>query len=176
MSELEEKQTILIADDNPDNLKLLKETLNGFGYKVRVATDGKAAVESALSEPPDLILLDIHMPEMDGYEACQKLKSDSRTRHIPVIFVSALSEEFNKLKAFELGGVDYITKPVQAQETKARIAVHLQLQAKLKELEEFNRIMVDREMRLIELKKEVNELAVGQGKEAPYPEVWEEKP
>ena len=170
----DKKRTILIADDNPNNLKVLSETLTEFGYDVRVAMDGKAAVKSALAEVPDMILLDIHMPEMDGYEACEKLKKDNRTKEVPIIFISALNESFNKIKAFEYGAVDYLTKPIQMGETRARVAVHLELRQKIKELEIFNKIMLDREMRIIELKKEVNDLATDTGKEAPYPEIWNE--
>lgn len=174
MSIHDKKSTILIADDNPNNLKVLSETLTEFGYNIRVAMDGKAAVKSALAEVPDMILLDIHMPEMDGYEACKKLKKESRTKEVPIIFISALNESFNRIKAFDYGAVDYLTKPIQTEETKARVAVHLKLRQKIKELETFNKIMLDREMRVIELKKEVNELITATGKEAPYPEIWNE--
>lgn len=166
------EQSILIADDNPNNLKVLSDALNKFGYDVSVAVNGKAAVESAKAQTPDLILLDVHMPEMDGYEACMVLKSDIRTKDIPVIFVSALNEQFNKVKAFEIGAVDYITKPIQMDEARARVHAHMQLSLKIHELDEFNKVMVDREMRLIELKTEVNELASELGRETPYPEVW----
>lgn len=169
------QKSILIADDNPNNLKVLSETLMKFGYDVRIAMDGKAAVESALTKVPDMILLDIHMPEMDGYEACSVLKKDPRTKDIPVIFISALNEQFNKIKAFKHGAVDYLTKPIQMEETKARVEVHLELHQKIIELEEFNKIMLDREMRNIELKTEVNELASQLEIEIPYPEIWKEK-
>lgn len=175
MDDSEKKQSILVADDNTNNLKVLSDTLTGFGYEVRVAIDGKAAVESAQTQAPDLILLDIHMPEMDGYETCKLLKRDIRTRDIPVIFVSALNEEFNKVKAFQLGAVDYLTKPIQMEETKARVKVHLELSSKIQELEAFNKIMVDREMRIIELKKEINAQAAEFGKPEPYSDVWEEQ-
>lgn len=166
-------QLILIADDNPNNLKVLSETLNSFGYNVSVAINGKAAVESAKVQPPDLILLDVHMPEMDGYEACKALKSDNKTKEIPVIFISSLDEQFNKVKAFEVGAVDYITKPIQIDETRARVDVHMQLNNKMQELDKFNKVMVDREMRIIELKEEINKLSSQLGKNIPYPEVWE---
>lgn len=166
---------VLIADDNPNNLQVLSEALESFGLEVRVALDGNAAVESALREPPDIILLDVHMPELDGYEACEILKKDNRTKAIPIIFISALSESFNKIRGFQLGAVDYLTKPIELEETKARITVQLALRAHQKELEEFNQIMLDREMRMIELKKEVNALTQELGRKTPYPEVWEEK-
>ena len=174
MKKQTKNQSILIADDNPKNLMLLSEALSTLGYDIRVAIDGRAVIESAQAQCPDLILMDIHMPEMDGYEACKIIKSDIRTAEIPIIFISALNEEFNKVKAFQLGAVDYLTKPIQMEEIKARVEVHLQLRSKLQELEVFNKIMVDREMRIIELKKEVNSLCVEAGKPEPYPVVWEE--
>ena len=123
-----------------------------------------AALKSVQAQLPDLILLDIHMPEMDGYEACRQLKSDSRTRHIPVLFVSAMNEEFNKLKAFEAGAVDYITKPLMIEEARARINVHLELQRRLQENEASHK-------EVAVLKKEVNSLAEELGRSIPYPEV-----
>jgi CheY-like chemotaxis protein len=168
------QKSILIADDNPNNLKVLSETLIKFGYDIRIAMDGKAAVESAFTKIPDMILLDIHMPEMDGYEACSMLKKNHRTKDIPVIFISALDEQFNKIKAFEYGAVDYLTKPIQMEEIKARVEVHLELRQKIIELGEFNKIMLDREIRNIELKTEVNELASQLEIKTPYPEIWNE--
>ena len=173
MNNTDEKQSILIADDNPINLKMLSDNFSSYGYEIRVAMDGKATLDSALALPPDLILLDIHMPIMDGYEACRILKKNPKTQDIPIIFVSALDEQFNKVKGFELGAVDYITKPIQLEEAKSRIEIHLLLKKKIQELEKFNRIMVDREMRIIVLKKEVNKLSKQLKKEAPYPEIWE---
>ncbi|MCP3921669.1 MAG: response regulator [Desulfobacterales bacterium] len=170
-----DKQSILIAEDNPNNLKVLSKALIKFGYHVRVAMDGKTAVDSAFTEIPDMVMLDIHMPEIDGYEVCTILKNDIRTKDIPVIFVSSLNEQFSKVKAFNSGGVDYLTKPIQMEETKARIEVHLALRQKIIELQEFNKIMLEREMRNIELKKEVNQLTSELGKEKPYPEIWERK-
>lgn len=166
-------QTILIADDDTYNLKVVSKTLENIGYKVRVATDGQMAVKIAKSQPVDLVLLDIHMPKLDGYETCQALKTDRRTKDIPIIFVSGLDDAFNKVKGLELGAVDYLAKPIQLEEIKARVEVHLDLRNKVKELEEFNRIMLDREMRIIELKKEVNTFAIELGRERPYPDVWE---
>jgi len=174
MDTKETRKTILIADDNPENLKILSETLSGSGYEIRVAMDGRAAVESAAALTPDMILLDIHMPEMDGYDACTLLKRDPATRDIPIIFISALNEAFNKIKAFELGAVDYLTKPIHMEETTARVNVHLQLRQKINELEHFNNIMLDREMRILDLKKEVNDLAAKLDREPPYPEIWME--
>jgi diguanylate cyclase (GGDEF)-like protein/PAS domain S-box-containing protein len=119
--------TILIIDDNPSNLKLLHETLSRSGYYVRAADSPKVALASAKNFPPDLILLDIKMPEMDGYTLCQELKKNENTASIPVIFISASAGALNKVKAFEVGGMDYISKPFDSAEVLARIANHLQL-------------------------------------------------
>lgn len=116
---------ILIVDDTPNNLRLLSDMLSDRGYEVRKAIDGQMALTSALVEPPDLILLDIVMPEIDGYGVCQKLKADPKTCQIPVIFLSALDDPLDKVKAFQVGGIDYITKPFQIEEVLAR--VHSQL-------------------------------------------------
>lgn len=121
------KGNILIVDDVPDNLTLLKKMLSGQGYKIRVAPNGRLAIQSVLAKPPDLILLDILMPDMDGYAVCQTLKANEQTCHIPIIFVSALSETFDKVKAFSMGGTDYLTKPVQIEEAIARINHQLNL-------------------------------------------------
>jgi two-component system sensor histidine kinase/response regulator len=129
---------ILVVDDTPDNLRLLVSILAEQGYDVRPASDGEFALQSARATPPDLILLDIKMPGMDGYAVCQHLKADDRTRDIPVIFISALDEVTDKVKGFALGGVDYITKPFQAEEVFARVHTHLALQRLRKGLEEKN--------------------------------------
>lgn len=129
---------ILVVDDTPDNLRLLVSLLNQHGYKVRPVTRSKLALAAAQVMPPDLILLDINMPEMDGYELCTRLKADARTRDIPVIFLSALNDLFDKVKAFSVGGVDYITKPFQVEEVVSRIQTHLTLRTLQKRLEEQN--------------------------------------
>lgn len=116
---------ILVVDDTPDSLRLLVGILSEQGYKVRAAPTGKLALSAAQKMPPDLILLDINMPELDGYEVCKQFKQDDRTRNIPVIFLSAWSDVFDKVKAFSVGGVDYITKPFQIEEAIARIKTHL---------------------------------------------------
>ncbi|PIE33896.1 hybrid sensor histidine kinase/response regulator [candidate division KSB3 bacterium] len=118
-------QSILVADDMPENLRLLSHILREHGFRVRPALSGETALRSAYSELPDLILLDIMMPTLDGYEVCRQLKADDRTRDIPVIFVSAPSEVFDKVKAFSVGGVDYITKPFQEEEVVMRVENHL---------------------------------------------------
>jgi PAS domain S-box-containing protein len=132
------KGNILAVDDTPANLHLLAKMLSEQGYKVRITPNGKLALKSILVNPPDLILLDVLMPKMDGYEVCQRLKADERTRDIPVIFISALSEIFDKVKAFEVGGVDYITKPFQLEEVLARVEHQLRLRLQEKQLSEQN--------------------------------------
>ncbi|WP_293121872.1 response regulator [Microcoleus sp. bin38.metabat.b11b12b14.051] len=127
---------ILVVDDTPANLRLLAGILNGKGYKVRPVPSGELAISAAQGMPPDLILLDIMMPEMNGYEVCEKIKADERTRDIPVIFISAINDVLDKVKAFAVGGVDYITKPFQVEEVLVRVKTHLamcQLQKKLQE-------------------------------------------
>ncbi|HBL57169.1 MAG TPA: hybrid sensor histidine kinase/response regulator, partial [Cyanobacteria bacterium UBA8803] len=114
--------------DTPANVRFLVGTLAENGYTVRPAIDSQSALVGALAEPPDLILLDIQMPNMDGYEVCSQLKASPTTRHIPVIFISALSEVLDKVKAFGVGGVDYITKPFQVEEVLARVETHLAMQ------------------------------------------------
>jgi PAS domain S-box-containing protein len=128
------KANILIIDDTPENLNLLSTMLAEQGYKVRSVTKGSTGLRGAQAAPPDLILLDINMPEMNGYEVCQRLKADDRTREIPVIFISALGDVLDKVKAFAIGGIDYITKPFQVEEVLARVETHLtirQLQTQL---------------------------------------------
>ncbi len=130
------KADILVIDDTPENLALLSQMLTEKGYKVRSVTKGSTALRGAKAVPPELILLDVKMPEMNGYEVCQRLKADERTRHIPVIFISALGDVFDKVKAFQAGGVDYITKPFQVEEVLARLDTHLtirNLQIKLQQ-------------------------------------------
>ncbi|MBD2728097.1 response regulator [Nostoc sp. FACHB-892] len=119
------KADILVIDDTPENLNLLSAMLTEQGYKVRSVTKGSTGLRGANAVPPDLILLDVNMPEMNGYEVCQQLKASDRTREIPVIFISALGDVLDKVKAFAVGGVDYITKPFQLEEVLARIENHL---------------------------------------------------
>ncbi|MFZ9034333.1 MAG: sigma 54-interacting transcriptional regulator [Anaerohalosphaeraceae bacterium] len=118
---------ILIVDDETANLKMLKELLNLEGYQVRPTGHPQLAIDSALAQPPALILLDVKMPEMDGYEVCKRLKQDDRTRYIPIIFISALQDVQDKVKGFEAGGVDFISKPFQAEEVLARVRTHMEL-------------------------------------------------
>ncbi|MEB3182342.1 MAG: response regulator [Nostocaceae cyanobacterium] len=118
---------ILIVDDTPVNLQLLARLLSKHGYNVQMATNGTIAINSVVSSPPDLILLDIMMPGLDGYQVCQQLKADDRTRDIPIIFISARTEALDKVKAFNLGAVDYITKPFQEAEVIARVENQLRI-------------------------------------------------
>jgi two-component system, sensor histidine kinase and response regulator len=130
--------SILVVDDTPANLQVLAGMLKDRGYKVRPVPGGKLALLAAQRDPPDLILLDINMPEMNGFEVCDHLKADARLHGIPVIFISALTEQMDKVKAFAVGGVDYLTKPFQMEELYARIETHLNLRRLQIELEETN--------------------------------------
>lgn len=132
------KFTILIADDNKANLGLLYNYLILYDFTILLAQDGKKAFEIAKREIPDLILLDIIMPEMDGFEVCRELKSIESTKHIPVIFITALADNEDKLKGFEMGGVDYITKPLQHEEVLARVRAQLTLKKQQEQLRELN--------------------------------------
>lgn len=127
---------ILIVDDTKANLRLLASMLTKQGYHVRPVPDGSKAIAASLAHPPDLILLDIVMPEMDGYDVCRQLKADPRTRDIPVIFISALNDSENKVNAFAVGGVDYISTPFQEEEVLARVNLHLELRRYRQHLEE----------------------------------------
>jgi len=118
---------IMIVDDNPANLKLLEDMLSQQGHEVRSFPLGRLALAAAMNNPPDLILLDINMPEMDGYTVCQRLKSTERLADIPIVFLSALNDTQDKVKAFRSGAVDYISKPFQFEEVHARVETHLKL-------------------------------------------------
>jgi DNA-binding response OmpR family regulator len=129
---------ILVVDDIKENLRILADALGGEGYKVRPALSGRIALEAAREEPPDLILLDILMPGMDGYEVCETLKADPTLKDVPVIFISALNEVGDKTKGFSAGGVDYIGKPFQTEEVLARVKTHLTLRKLQKDVERKN--------------------------------------
>jgi two-component system sensor histidine kinase/response regulator len=133
------KGTILVIDDQKANLDLMVSLLTANGYKVRPAISGGLAIASAKADHPDLILLDIRMPGMDGYEVCRQLKLDEGTLHVPVIFLSAANEISDKINGFKAGGVDYITKPFQAEEVLVRIETHLSIRKMQKMIEEKNR-------------------------------------
>lgn len=135
---------ILIVDDAPENLRLLTQLLQKQGYRVRPAPNGAHALATVLKAPPDLILLDVMMPEMDGYEVCRHLKQNPDLRHIPVIFLSALSDTQDKITAFTAGGVDYITKPFQTEEVLARVQIHLSLRDLQQKLERVNETLEEK--------------------------------
>ena len=128
MTQAGNKGNIMAVDDNPANLKLLEGMLRQQGYHVRSFPRGRLALAAAAEHPPELILLDINMPEMTGYEVCERLKSNEKLARIPVIFLSALGETADKVKAFQCGGVDYVTKPFQLEEVQARVETHIELQ------------------------------------------------
>lgn len=128
--------TILVVDDNPTNIQVLFDMLSEIGYRVAIAKSGEAALQRLQSYQPDIILLDVMMPGIDGFETCQRLKAQPATRNIPVIFMTALSDTVDKVRGLSLGAVDYITKPIQHEEALARIRVHLQLHDYQKVLEQ----------------------------------------
>jgi signal transduction histidine kinase len=135
---MNQKATILVVDDSHVNLKVLIDYLTHANFRVLVATQGLTALQQAQRLPPDLILMDVMMPEMDGFETCRRLKALDETREVPVIFMTALSEINNKARAFEAGAVDYVTKPFQQEEVLMRINTHLTLQRQKKELRQLN--------------------------------------
>jgi diguanylate cyclase (GGDEF)-like protein len=154
---IKEGSGIVIVDDIPDNLRLLVGILREHGHRVRPAPSALRALATIDKEPPDLILLDIMMPEMDGFEVCNRLKASPRTRDIPVIFLSALNEVFDKVRAFTCGGVDYISKPFQAEEVLARVNTHLTIRTQQlalagqnEELRKMNEV-ISRQARQLEL-------------------------
>lgn len=142
------KARILVVDDTRANVRLLAGLLDQQGYQVQFALDGKTALNAVEAKPPDLILLDIQMPGIDGYEVCKRLKAHDATRDIPVIFISALDGIFNKVKAFEVGGVDYVTKPFQVEEVLARVETHLTLRRLQTEQVEQNKMLQERTQQL----------------------------
>lgn len=125
---------VLVVDDNPENLRVISSLLIEEGYHVRVAKNGKQALDTIDESAPDIILMDVQMPEMDGFEVCKKIKSNPDIPEIPVLFISALGDSFNKVLGFESGGVDYIPKPFDAEEVKARVRVHIDLKKSLQEI------------------------------------------
>ncbi|MBP0011813.1 MAG: response regulator [Roseofilum sp. SBFL] len=145
---------ILVVDDVPENLRLLKTLLKNEGYDVRFAPNAKFALASLTQFVPDLILLDIMMPEMDGYTLCEQLKGNPETQDIPIIFLTALNEEADKVKGFQLGAVDYITKPFQSEEVLVRVAHHLKLTQLNLQLQEKNQILLQKNHQLQEAERE----------------------
>jgi len=149
---MKRKPVILIVDDVATNRQYLAMILGETeDYEIRLASNGKDALEYLTGEKPDLILLDIMMPEMDGYEVASRLKSNERTEDIPILFITAVTGTENIVKAFELGGLDYINKPFNKQELLSRVSAHLNLKLARMELEEKNLMLKDRELQLIEL-------------------------
>ncbi|MGD1808223.1 hybrid sensor histidine kinase/response regulator [Dapis sp. BLCC M126] len=140
---------ILIVDDIPENLKLLSQILKNAGHRVRALNNGKMALIAINSQAPDLILLDINMPEMDGYKVCEQLKANPKTQNIPVIFLSALDEVFNKVKAFSVGGLDYIIKPFNLEEVLIRIQNQLQINYSRRLILKQNLILEEKNKRLL---------------------------
>ncbi|BDA66954.1 response regulator receiver sensor signal transduction histidine kinase [Calothrix sp. PCC 7716] len=152
-------ETILVIDDSPTNLEVLYTTLSDAGYEVLVEMDGYSGIEQAQNNPPDLILLDIMMPKINGYEACRKLQSNPITKDIPIIFMTALSDTVEKVKGFQMGAVDYITKPFQQEEVIARINVQLKLRRLNLELDHQKQKLEERVVeRTAELSEALEEL------------------
>lgn len=147
------KPTILVVDDTPTNVNLLLEYLGQQGFKVLVAIDGESAIEQAEFAEPDLILLDVIMPGINGFDTCKLLKKNAATRSIPVIFMTALSETVDKVRGFEVGAVDYVTKPLQHEEVLARVTAHLTIQNLQRKLQDVNEGL---EQRVIERTAELS--------------------
>ncbi len=147
---------ILIVDDRPENLQLLFDALSKEGYELRRVLSGQQALQVAQFDPPDLILLDIRMPEIDGYEVCRRLKAQPQTRGIPVIFLSALDEPLDKVKAFNVGGADYVTKPFQIAEVLARVEHQIRLQQLIEENMQQKQQLEERSQRLEAINNELN--------------------
>ena len=155
MDEEPEKMTIMVVDDTPANLQLLRQMMQDSGYHVVTFPNGQLALNAADRNTPDLILLDINMPEMNGFEVCQCLKNDEKLKEIPVIFISALNETSDKVHAFSVGGVDYVTKPFQFEEVKARVRTHISLCIARRELKKQNAILQEN-MHLREVVEEIS--------------------
>ncbi len=159
------KGNILVVDDTPDNLRLLSAMLTTQGFEVRKALNGKIALTACQIVVPDLILLDINMPGMDGYQVCQQLKSDAQTCDVPVIFISALDDVLDKVKAFDVGGVDYITKPFHVAEVVSRIETQINLRSLQVKLQEKNFLLQEAldNLKLAQVKQIQNEKMVALG-------------
>ena len=132
------KDTILIVDDNPTNLQLLFDYLQDAGFKVLIAEDGESALQRAIFTTPDIILLDVMMPNIDGFETCWRLKENEQTKDIPIIFMTALSDTVDEVKGLQLGAVDYIIKPFKVETVLARVNTHLNIQNMKQELQRQN--------------------------------------
>jgi len=154
-STIQANGTILIVDDNSANLGVLSDALSQEGFEVRVAKSGKMALERVKYALPDLILLDVMMPEIDGFETCRRLQAAPETKQIPIIFMTALSDTANKVEGFQLGAVDYITKPFQQEEVLARVKLHLKLHVLAEKLEEKNTLL---EQKVVEVSQAYEDL------------------
>jgi two-component system, sensor histidine kinase and response regulator len=142
---------IMVVDDTSDSLRLMTDLLTAEGYKVRPTPDPQLALDSAFANPPDLILLDVKMPGMDGFEACQRLKQNESTSNVPVIFVSALQDMEDRVRGFEVGGLDFITKPIHREEVLARVSAQLELFRVRQHLEEQTQQLVEANLKLQDL-------------------------
>lgn len=151
-----EKEDILLVDDNVENLRVLSDFLKPEDYRIRIAKDGIQALNVIKKKHPKLVLLDIQMPKMGGYETCRRLKEDNKTADIPIIFVSALSATFDKVKAFEAGAVDYIEKPFHMEEVIARVNMHLTVRRQKEQLKEALRKVNTTQNQLIQSEKMVS--------------------
>lgn len=151
------KETLLIVDDIPTNLKVLLTYLHDLHYEVLVAQNGEDALEKVIYTQPDLILLDVMMPKMDGFEVCRRLKAHEKYRDIPVIFMTALTDTVDKVKGFEIGAVDYITKPIQHEEVLARVTAHLNLKNLQKLLKEQNLVLERKNAELMRFKEMIEQ-------------------
>jgi two-component system sensor histidine kinase/response regulator len=147
----EQKGVVLIVDDNPTNLGLLFEYLTRIGYEVLLSQEGEDALEKAKLKQPDIILLDVMMAGLDGFETCRNLKATEITKDIPVIFVTALSDPVDKIRGFEVGGVDYITKPFQPEEVGARVSTHLTIRRLQQQLQAQNALLEEQKEELAQL-------------------------
>jgi two-component system sensor histidine kinase/response regulator len=150
---------LLIVDDNPTNLELLLDTLKDSGFKVLVAKDGPSTFQRLEYALPDLILLDVLMPGMDGFEVCRRLKENKATRDIPVIFMTSLDDTNNKIRGFQVGAVDYVTKPFQQEEVMARITTHLTLRRLQQHLRQKNAELAQANAELEERNRELDTFA-----------------
>ena len=171
-----QKAEILIVDDEPANLQLLAGIMNSYGHKVRVAATGEMALKSMCFTPPDLVLLDVRLPDLDGYEVCRLMKADPLSRHIPVLFVTALSAVEEKIKAFESGAADYIIKPFLIQEIQARVKAHLtwsQAQRRLNERQQRQSLLLQRQSAQLSRAQGAIVFAIAQLAEGRVPDIQE---
>ncbi len=168
MEETSLKQRVLLVDDEPSNIKILTETLRS-NYEIRFAMNGTDALKAAVSDNPDLVLLDIMMPEMDGYEVCSRMMADSRTKDIPIIFITAQDDEREETKGFKIGAVDYIKKPFNPTVVKARVETHLSLKRAQETLKNQNAVLKEKvRERTAELEKTQIEIVERLGLAAEY--------